>query len=315
MHKDKTVEIVLSGGLGNQLFLFAASLGICDSYDRLIIECCTGKPRLSRNLEPDLLSFTLPKNIDFKRSSDNVLSTHLHLFLLKLTSKVFKLNCINKSFVQLKNVCGRVLAQLGTPNLFLSDGVGFDPRLKQVPRKRRIIGNFHTYRYANSAKVDSVLQGLTLSVTPEWLVDLQRIASVERPIVVQIRRGDYLGIEELGILGPRFFIPLIQKMGNEFPKSEIWLFTDDYDQIWDFIPHELHSRVRLIDYDIYDSAGNLQAMREGRAFIISNSTFGWWGAYLSYAVEPVVLCPQNWLKTLPNPKDLVPLNWIKVPNR
>jgi len=53
----------------------------------------------------------------------------------------------------------------------------------------------------------------------------------------------------------------------------------------------------------------LQAMRFGRGYIIANSTFSWWGAYLSMTENAPVYAPSPWFKGMRSPEDLLPPHW------
>jgi hypothetical protein len=48
--------------------------------------------------------------------------------------------------------------------------------------------------------------------------------------------------------------------------------------------------------------------------IIANSSFSWWGAYLGYPTDRVVIAPEKWLgpECKDDYKDVIPQNWIKL---
>lgn len=45
--------------------------------------------------------------------------------------------------------------------------------------------------------------------------------------------------------------------------------------------------------------------------IISNSTFGWWGAWLNPNLDKIVVCPKDWKKNL-DVSDVIPPEWIQI---
>jgi hypothetical protein len=54
----KKVTLFLTGGLGNQLFQYAAALS--RNVDTITFDCVLGAPRKNKNGKPDIFDFELP---------------------------------------------------------------------------------------------------------------------------------------------------------------------------------------------------------------------------------------------------------------
>ncbi len=70
----------------------------------------------------------------------------------------------------------------------------------------------------------------------------------------------------------------------------------------------------FIDHNNSDSAyEDLRLMQNCQNFIIANSTFSWWGAWLATNPKKIVIAPKQWFKVNnENSKDLIPENWIRL---
>jgi hypothetical protein len=49
-------------------------------------------------------------------------------------------------------------------------------------------------------------------------------------------------------------------------------------------------------------------------FIIANSSFSWWGAWLSQNPEKIVIAPPKWFNNVEADKKckIVPENWVRI---
>jgi hypothetical protein len=53
-------------------------------------------------------------------------------------------------------------------------------------------------------------------------------------------------------------------------------------------------------------------MRLGHGFVIANSSFSFWGAMLANRSEDIdVVAPEPWFSGMPEPRDLIPPNWLR----
>jgi len=300
--------VVLTGGLGNQLFQLAAGLHV-SSPDELILEGRLGMPRLNSLKRPDLDSFEFPFTLHYVCSPRaSQFSKYLTSILFKISSKSFDSNAIQWFWLFLKSCALR-------GGVFVSNGVGFDPRLAANVEAKWIFGPFHCYTYLESPEVSTIIRPMRPRIYPAWLRDLQEVSKTEKPIVLHLRLSDYKDIPELGILTKSYYKTSLTMAMKDFPSSRIWLFTDEERLALQLLEDIDCKEMRIINYDSADSAANLEAMRFGECFILSNSTFSWWGATLAYSPNAKIICPENWFKTKGNPRDMLPPNWIKVKNR
>jgi hypothetical protein len=53
-------------------------------------------------------------------------------------------------------------------------------------------------------------------------------------------------------------------------------------------------------------------MSNCKHFIIANSTFSWWGAWLSKNKNKIVCAPKKWVRAKILTPDIIPDSWVKI---
>ncbi len=106
----------------------------------------------------------------------------------------------------------------------------------------------------------------------------------------------------------------LRKAMNLFPDDALFiLFSNDIKFAKANIPEEMTDRIKCIENESHII--DLHLISFCKHAIISNSTFGWWGAWLNRNPNKVVITPAQWLhpKDSFDQRDLYPEKWTKLP--
>ena len=140
-------------------------------------------------------------------------------------------------------------------------------------------------------------------------------------VAVHIRRGDYLTTGNF-LLNIEYFFKGIEEIQMSVVHNlHFFIFSDDIQwckmQLMEYIETNC-LKVSFIDemipsgeYDTY----HFHLMKSCKHFIISNSTFSWWAAWLSEYENKVVVCPLQFEQQNVQHKHLIFSNWKIVDNR
>jgi hypothetical protein len=302
----------LTGGLGNQLFQLAAALSLGESH-QIFIETTNGKPRSNSTGQPEISSFTLPDRVSFlERTGTNWLSSKATGYVLRsgITTRHFEKVRILRFMIRLAASVINSVALKSRVKVNVNSGVGYDKYLKQK-RFQLLIGYFQTYRYASMPAVYEELKNLTLVTQVDLIEEYRKLALVETPLVVHIRLGDYKLEESFGLLSKEYYSDAITELWSSGKYQKIWLFSDEPELAIQVIGDKYQDFVRIVPEVNDSAAATLEVMRSGSGYVIANSSFSWWAAFLSHTKNPVVLAPSPWFIGQEEPIDLIPPSWSR----
>ena len=130
------------------------------------------------------------------------------------------------------------------------------------------------------------------------------------PISLHIRRGDYITNPNHFSLDLNYYQNAIDYFGKD---KQYFVFTDDPN--W-FKQQDLYrsENFKLISEITKNSTPlDLYIMKSCKKHIIANSTFSWWGAWLSNSKE--VVFPLKWYKDEGDSSEDLPLkDWVGIKN-
>ena len=127
---------------------------------------------------------------------------------------------------------------------------------------------------------------------------------------VHIRRGDYVTHPKYkDICSLDYYHSAIAKVLEQEPRCQIFVFSDDLE--WckqNLAQYHCH----FIDHNWgANSYKDMQLMSLCHHHIIANSSFSWWGAFLSKK-EGSTIAPKKWKNNMEGTRQLIPPHWIQI---
>jgi hypothetical protein len=302
--KRRALKLQLSGGLGNQLFQISAGKYFSLLWDRpLRID----KFQLKRNFAPhhsSISSFSLVGKEEFG------FSPFLQSWFLAI--EIAKRLRVNAKFIE--RLVGTVEKKL---KIHRSRDLGYEEPLESVPKiPNVVVGYFQTWRYAQALfdEGKSFREDLTLKDPSPWFQTLAKDVLGAEPVSLHVRRGDYTAASgAFGLLGEEYYYQAIRKLKQLHPSNLFWVFSDEPDTARELLSRQVDSKFVFLDAPpSSDPAESLILMSMCSAHIVANSSFSWWGAFLGKGGP--VIAPEKWFIGSPDPIDLIPPQWHRVPS-
>jgi hypothetical protein len=139
------------------------------------------------------------------------------------------------------------------------------------------------------------------------------IDNIDKVIVIHARRTDYVKRSHYhGPLTQNYYTQAIAHMKTIVP-DPIFLVTSDDASYWE---QTAKSMPELQNYPIYffqeDEITTMSCLQQFQHYIIANSTFSWWFAWLANA--KVVIAPKQWFGPA-GPRqweDIYDPTWIRI---
>lgn len=173
--------------------------------------------------------------------------------------------------------------------------------LKYCPDNVSITGYLHSDKYFSHIKKEIKNDFKFKNIKKSDFIDTN-----EKLISMHVRRGDYLKTDKFIKLNFDYYekaLSIIDNHNNN--KISVLVFSDDYE--WckkNFTNKRFIIMNNSKEIDMY-------LMTKCKWHIIANSTFSWWGAYLSDS--ELVIAPKNYYKDeIKNNNYSIPATWLKI---
>ncbi len=289
MHK---IKVQFSGGLGNQLFTYAAFKYFANMYEHeLILDFSVVERVLGRNA--DLLDFKLDDEMVIRKSDISYVGDYLNRISWRnsATRKLF----------------GRKLY----PNL--TDIFDFSASVSASSNR----GFFQTPEHFEKISDSNRETWFDLRNTTARFDELKASIIALEPIAIHVRRADYRTYRNsFGLLAPSYFEKGVDVLQEKYGERQVWLFSDEPADVVQEFEKSSVCISRIIRPEEINSAETLKLMSLAFAQIISNSTFSWWAGALSKYQR--VVFPDPWFRSNEgwlSQNNLALSNWIALESK
>ncbi|WP_417536685.1 alpha-1,2-fucosyltransferase [Methylophaga sp.] len=282
----------LSGGLGNQLFQYAAGRALSLRLNvplELDVSWFSGRTDRNYALQPFKINGAIRKR-------------HVWLpnFLIRTESRISRRFALNRMTVP----------------IYREPHFHFDAGFEKLQHPVFLEGYWQSPRYFEKY-VDFIRSDLTLAEPlpaqcQSMLMEIQKSDA----ICLHIRRGDY--VSNRRVAGTHsscsldYYWEAVMHVMSGLFRPKCFLFSDDH--VW--VRNNINLPCEFVVVDINTSGEayrDLVLMSECRHFVIANSSLSWWAAWLGSYCGKRVVAPSNWFKDKrKNTKDLIPAEWEQL---
>jgi hypothetical protein len=283
----KKIFMRLSGGLGNQMFQYAAGRALALRHNA-----------------------TLHLDIDgYEAHNNNKRSYELTNF--NISGTVY---CSNYTKFWWKNKISKIILNIRglsykEPNDFIQDDNFF--KIKIGSYLQGYFQSFHYFQDIESTiRNEFTFKRNLKSESDRYLVGLLNDIEQRESICVHIRRGDYLANDSLNICGLKYYNEGLKIIAERINNPHCVVFSDDIDWVAKNFKPSLPTTLIYPTAD-HPSSLYLELMSSCKHFVISNSTYSWWAAWLASNKTKIIVAPKLWQRNFAG-QGLIPDGWIRA---
>jgi hypothetical protein len=289
------IVVKLMGGLGNQLFQYAFGRCLATQWNSELV------------LDVDFL-------LD-RTERDNFVFRDFDLDLFRLKPYQLFENSIKTRFYK-KSIFKKPIIE------FKEQGFNFT-KLPNNYRKRDLYldGYWQSFKYFEEIATELKMElKFKIPLTEKQSKLCEKIKTTNS-VCVNFRRTDFVtipsAIQTHGVSSLEYYFKAIELVKNNVGEDiEIFVFSDDVD--WCKANFKVDEPIHFVSHELYKGdrfSAYLQLMNQCKYFIIPNSTFGWWAAWLSDYKDKIVITPKQWFLDpilASQTQDLRPDSWLII---
>jgi Glycosyl transferase family 11 len=132
---------------------------------------------------------------------------------------------------------------------------------------------------------------------------------------IHVRRGDYTTAKNQGIYTQcdlAYYLRATRLLEQQHPDLRYFIFSDAPEWVSQHLLPSLKN-AELVGHNVGDRAAmDMKLMSSARHHIIANSTFSWWAAWLNPDPDKLVVAPRHWFTDPNRGTHIIPQSWKRV---
>jgi hypothetical protein len=300
------IIVRLKGGLGNQMFQYAFGRNLAI--------------RNNSELKLDLSYLNDRKPKAFFIFRDFELDIFEHNSEIANDSDLLKFDVPGSGYFERRNHLKfqNSINEFNENNYYylLESKFDFMPEALNFPKNSYIDGYWQSEKYfyeiANSLRGDFKFK-FSLD---DHSNELEKYIQDTNSVCIHVRYGYLKNFRDKfvhGFVGLNYINSAIKIIKQKVNNPKLFIFSDYPDWCQENIKTDLPVSFPELEYPGLKNHEYFKLISQCKHYVISNSSFSWWGAWLSDNPDKIVIAPKKWFRlSLNNTKDLCPQNWIRI---
>lgn len=174
------------------------------------------------------------------------------------------------------------------------------------------VGGWHSEKYFYDLR-DIILEKFSFNTESQdnrFKEIENRIRGSKESVSIHVRRGDFVNHPDFGgIATIEYYNQAIDYIKQRIKDAKFYCFSNDIEWCKKYLKTD---DIYYIDINGAEKSWrDLCLMSCCRHHIMSNSSFSWWGTWLSQHADSINICPRRFIKNVET-KDVYPEKWVKL---
>ncbi len=289
------ILVRLNGGLGNQLFQYAAGKALAEHHGvelKLDMSFFDNDPLRVYELE----NFNISAEIASKKELNDLFPEDRSAVLRWAKTLV------------------REVIPYYRRNVYREPYFHFDDNFFKAQKNVYLSGYWQSDKYFSNIATAIIKAFQIVSLPDAKNAELLKKIQNANSVSIHVRRGDYVNNPNVsrihGLCSLDYYMDSIKLIFEKILSPQFFIFSDDIE--WARSNLTIPLPATFVDINKEEKAyEDFRLMSHCKHHVIANSSFSWWCAWLSQNRDKIVIAPKKWFNTdKRDTKDLFPESWI-----